>query len=438
MEKVFYFNYRFTPLFDEEGEVYGVMNTAADVTSLNVAKQKIEESESNFRRLVMQSPVGICIVGGDPVKAEIMNDSFLAVVGKTRAAFDEAGYWDVLAEAELFFKPKLEEVFKTGRTYNGEETELKLERNGKEETVFVNFVYDPIKDIDGNVTKVMILVIEITAQVIARQKIEEVVTERTKELAQANKLLQQNNQELEQFAYIASHDLQEPLRKVMTFSELLRGKLGDLEPTAQMYFDKIESSSSRMLQLIRDVLNFSQLSKDNDLYTTVNLEKLVENISNDFELLIEQKKAKIVYEGLPQVEAIPLQMQQLFSNLVSNALKFSREDTVPLILISAERLSKKEMEEHPSLKPGLNYFLLKITDNGIGFGQEYSNRIFDIFQRLHGKKAYAGTGIGLALCKKIVQNHHGEIWAKSELGKGATFYVILPEKQVQSFTPDLL
>lgn len=425
----YYFNYSFTPLHDSSGNVYGVMNTAADVTDLNLAKQRVEESERNFRNLVMHAPVGICIAGGNPLQTEVVNDSFLEITGKTRKAFEEAAYLEVVPETAPFYAQIMEKVLKTGIAYRGQEHKGIFTRNGREETVYVNFVYDPIKEEDGSVSKVMIVVIEVTEQVIARRKIEEVVAQRTKELAEANKALQQTNRELEQFAYIASHDLQEPLRKVSTFAEMLKVSLGKVDERSDTYLNKITASSARMLQLIRDVLNFSQLAKDREAFVPVDLNALMQSITNDFELLIEQKNVRINLSDLPAIEAITLQMQQLFGNLLSNALKFTRNNVPPVITISAQRLLKEEKSRHEGLLAEEDYFLIRVEDNGIGFNQEYAAQIFGIFQRLHRKADYAGTGIGLALCKKIVQNHHGDIYATSTKDAGAVFSVILPAKQ---------
>lgn len=427
--KPFYFNYSFTPLFDSAGQVYGIMNTAADVTDLNISKQKVEESERNFRNLVMQAPVGICIVGGEPMMVEMVNDSFLEITGKKREHFNSAEHWEDVPDIASFYEPALNEVFKTGDPYRRREQEIILVRGGVPETVYINFVYEPVKEADGRVKKVMILVFEVTQQVLARQKIEEVVQQRTRELAEANKALQQNNEELGQFAYIASHDLQEPLRKVSTFTDMLKRSLGPVDEKGEKYFERILASTKRMSQLIQDVLNFSQLSKNRDAYELVDLNEVIQNIVTDFELLIEQKKAVIQYKELPSLEAVPLQMQQLFGNLISNALKFSRPDLAPVINITARRLKEQEKAAHIGLLPKVNYYSIDVADNGIGFSQEYAERIFNIFQRLHTKSDYAGTGIGLALCKKITQNHQGEISALSGVNTGSVFNIILPEQQ---------
>lgn len=427
--QTYYFNYSFIPLCNSNGKVYGVMNTAADVSDLNFAKHKIEESEAQLRSLVMSAPIGICIVKGNPAMVEVVNDSFLEVVGKRREAFAYTPYWDVLPEAAAYYTPIFENVLRTGVMYRGDDHEVMLVRNGKEEIVYVNFVYDPVIEADGTVSKVMIVVIEVTEQVIARRKIEEVVAERTKELAEANRNLKKSNEELEQFAYIASHDLQEPLRKVSTFSQMLENSLPQIDESAKSYFSKINNSTSRMSNLINDVLAYSQLSKEHEIYDWVNLQEVIEWLKNDFELLIGQKQAIIQSLNLPTIQAIPLQMSQLFSNLLSNSLKFSTADVKPVITIVASSVTKDEIATY-SLNQNTVYYNIEFKDNGIGFNQEYATRIFKIFQRLHVKTQYSGTGIGLAMCKKIVQNHHGAIFATASEGTGAIFNVILPERQV--------
>ncbi len=184
-----------------------------------------------------------------------------------------------------------------------------------------------------------------------------------------------------------------------------------------------------MSNLIRDVLAYSQLSKENEIYDWVNLQEVVDSLKNDFELLIEQKQATIQSLNLPTIQAIPLQMSQLISNLLSNSLKFSTANVKPLIIIVANLVAKDEIAIY-SLDQNAVYYNIEFKDNGIGFNQEYATRIFNIFQRLHGKTQYSGTGIGLAMCKKIVQNHHGDIYATASKGTGAIFNVILPERQV--------
>ena len=272
---------------------------------------------------------------------------------------------------------------------------------------------------------------DITEQAAAVQKIEQAVRERTEELGESNKKLQKSNADLAQFAYIASHDLQEPLRKISTFGQMLANTLKDADQASKNYIGKINLASERMRTLIRDVLNYSQLSKSSDVFKPVDLNLIVADIITDFELLIAEKDAAIQIADLPTIDAVPTQMFQLFGNLISNALKFSRPGIKPVIEITASFLDSGDYEKFGSLDPALLFYHIKLKDNGIGFDDAYAEQIFAIFQRLHGKSEYAGTGIGLAMCKKIALNHQGNIIASKGEDFGASFQVILPVKQGQ-------
>jgi PAS domain S-box-containing protein len=250
------------------------------------------------------------------------------------------------------------------------------------------------------------------------------IQEATQKLRHTNAALEKSNHDLEQFAYVASHDLQEPLRKISTFSELLRRSSPDLSPQAHQYIDKILRSSHRMADLIRDVLSYSTLSKSGEQHVDTDLNDILKNILADYELLIRQKNATIHHGPLPTVRAVPLQMHQLFSNLLANSLKFSTRE--PVIHITARKLDDAEAREDHRLDPSGHYIEILFKDNGIGFEQQYAEQIFTIFQRLNSREDYQGTGIGLALCKKIIDNHRGSIHATSALDQGAVFHLRLP------------
>ncbi|MBA3662707.1 MAG: response regulator [Bacteroidetes bacterium] len=243
-------------------------------------------------------------------------------------------------------------------------------------------------------------------------------------LKQANSNLQKSNTNLSQFAFVASHDLQEPVRKISTFVQMLDQNLGDMEKS-KTYLEKIKYSASRMAVLISDLLSFSELSKTEKVFEKVDLNKIVENIKNDFDLIIEEKHASVQCSALPVINAIPGQMTQLFSNLLSNSLKYVEKDLKPVITISSSLLPIEEIEKNSALSPNKVYYKIEFKDNGIGIDEKYVERIFVMFQRLHSKSEYSGTGIGLAICKKITQNHHGDIYIIPGT-QGAVFNVILP------------
>jgi PAS domain S-box-containing protein len=423
-----YFNFIYQPYREQDGQISGVLVMATNVTPLVRTKSKLKEIETNFRNLVMQAPIAIAVIRGDKFITEIANDAYLPLVSKTREELVGRPLFDVLPETRSLLEPIARELMRTGARYPATEFEITLDVNGQKKVSYFNSIWEPLKDEDGRTNGFMVVATDVTPQVLALRKIEEVVSQRTEELAKANTALQQKNGELEQFAYIASHDLQEPLRKVSTFTQMLEMSLGDIDDRSRGYLTKISTSASRMLQLIRDVLNFSQLAAHKEPFEAVALDSVVQHIIQDFELLIEQKAAQVHVGPLPTLQAIPLQMQQLFYNLISNGLKFSKPHTPPLVKIDARSLTEKEKIAR-ELRAEEDYVLIKVEDNGIGFGSEYAEQIFNIFHRLHGKSEFAGTGIGLALCKKIATNHHGRIWATSQKELGATFHIILPLQQ---------
>lgn len=239
--------------------------------------------------------------------------------------------------------------------------------------------------------------------------------------------LEQTNEQLDNFVHVASHDLQEPLRKILTFSSRLRQKGKDkLSADMNTYLEKIEASSRRMSALIKNLLSYSLLAHHDEMFEKVDLNEIVGAVLPDFEVLIKEKKAEITIDSLPNIESIPLQMNQLFVNLIGNALKFSIKGMPPKIEIISKKLDKKEVKSFESLNPDLGYAEIIVKDYGIGFNPQYEKQIFTIFQRLNQPSEYAGTGIGLAMVKRIVENHHGEIFAQSKEGKGAEFHVIIP------------
>lgn len=239
-----------------------------------------------------------------------------------------------------------------------------------------------------------------------------------------------DNKELEEFVYVASHDLQEPLRKITSFSERLKEKLpADLDPEIQMYLSRILVATKNMRNLIENLLEFSRTSRLSEPFTHVELDEIIAQVKADLELKIEETNSTINSENLPVIEGITMQMRQLFTNLFTNAIKFKSPDKASVINIRSYEISESEKSEYNINNPG-KVFKIIVTDQGIGFEQEYATRIFQIFQRLHGKSEYPGTGIGLAICKKIVDNHHGQIFANSQPGKGAEFIIILPQSQI--------
>lgn len=240
--------------------------------------------------------------------------------------------------------------------------------------------------------------------------------------------LNRSNKELEEFAYIASHDLQEPLRKFNTFGERLHMKYADvLGEDGNFYLSRMMVAAGVMRSLIENLLEYSRVTGANHEFLKVSLHEVVKQVVNNQELRIEDAGASVVIENeLPEIEAIASQMHQLFNNLLSNAIKFRRKDVKPQINIAVAIMQPEELTRWPMLQKKRVY-RIEVKDNGIGFDQTDAQRIFQIFQRLHGKAEYEGTGIGLSICKRIVEMHNGVIYAEGTPGMGASFIILLPE-----------
>jgi len=236
--------------------------------------------------------------------------------------------------------------------------------------------------------------------------------------------LESTNKELDQFAFIASHDLQEPLRKIRTFSNRVVTKYKDkLDEEGQMYMDKMQSACERMQNLINDILAFSKIAISKEARINSDINAILNEVLSDMDLQIQEKNAKIIIDDLPKIPVYPRLMKPLFQNLINNSLKYAQKNIEPRIKISGRIELIENMHDKAS---GSKFCRINVQDNGVGFEQQYAEQIFTMFKRLHGNSEYHGTGIGLAICKKIVEEHHGYISARSDLNKGATFTISLP------------
>jgi PAS domain S-box-containing protein len=303
----------------------------------------------------------------------------------------------------------------------------------------------PLIDEEDNIIGILSLVHDITE----RQRAEA-------DLKQFAERLAQSNQELQEFASVASHDLQEPLRKIQAFGDRLKSKYAtSLTDEGLDYLNRMHRAAERMQTLINDLLTFSRVTAKAHSFTTVNLNQLVQDVLSDLEIHLQQVEGTVKVGHLPTIEADPVQMRQLLQNLLSNALKFHKPGIPPVIQVYAQPVRLEaaycSLQSIPDvysdlfspLIPACNnsilatisqpthpsYCQLRIVDNGIGFEEKYLDRIFTVFQRLHDRHEYQGTGIGLAICRKIVERHHGHITAKSRLNEGSTFIVSLPMQQ---------
>ena len=259
------------------------------------------------------------------------------------------------------------------------------------------------------------LVLDITENFKAKQKLESEITN-----------FDRSNQNLQEFTYVSSHDLQEPLRKIATFSERLATKYSHvLDDEGKRYIQRIEASCSSMRTLLDDLLDFSKLSNQTTFPEKLDLTELLESVLSDLEIPIKENRVTMDLCLNETIMGYKTQLRQLFTNLIQNSIKFRRLDKDSIIKISCSSTSKEEIKKY-KLKVGRPYLKIEFEDNGIGFEKEYSDKIFKVFQRLNAKAEYKGSGIGLSICRKIVDNHEGHIFAQGELNKGAKFTILLP------------
>jgi len=284
----------------------------------------------------------------------------------------------------------------------------------------------PLRDENGKIIKWFGTCTDIHDQKMMNDVLEAKVKERTKELEKANVELEVSNNELLQFASVASHDLKEPLRKIHMFSNLVRDRYMGNVDGAKEYLDRIIAASARMTKLINDLLTFTRLSSA-ATFEHFSLNRIVDEVMSDLELVISEKHAIIEVSDLPQADVITGQIRQVFQNIISNALKFSKKDERPRIKITCEMVDSCAV--NAKVNANGEFCRITIRDNGIGFDNQYAEKIFTIFQRLHTREKYEGTGIGLAITKKIIEKHNGVITATGKENEGAQFVIVIPLKQ---------
>ncbi|RXJ52657.1 PAS domain-containing sensor histidine kinase [Gelidibacter gilvus] len=674
---VFYYNYNFTPLLDASGHVHSVMNTAANVTELNEAKQKVEESEKRFRDTVMQAPLGIVIFRGPENIIEMANENYLQLIDRTEDQFVGKPLFETLPEAKETIAPIIAEIYKTGNPFHGFEFPIRINRYGMTETGYYNFVYHPLKE-NNTISGVMVVATDVTATVKAKHLIEEneeklkliieaselgvydvnlksgeivasnrcyeilgfpektqlthkdiiahlhpedliirkkafakayvdgvlhyqsrvvwkdqslhwidakgklfyddkkqpyrmlgtvrEITEertfqqqllereekfrlladsmpqhvwtsdpegnlnyfnqyvydysgltpeqintegwiqivhpddwkknirqwskavrtgkdfliehrfkkhtgefrwqlsraipqkdpdgnikmwvgsstdiqeqkmfttelenmvhlRTNELKEKNIDLEKINKELQSFVYISSHDLQEPLRKIQTFSSrILETEYESLSDNAKKYFNRMQKSAYRMQNLIQDLIAYSRTGVQELTFEAVDLSEIIEDVKETLSEEFEENHVTLKLHNVCTLQAIPVQFKQIMHNLISNSMKFGKTDHPVIIEINCEKVEASNLAVG-SLTDYDHFYHISYLDNGIGFEPDYNEKIFEVFQRLHSKDEYSGTGIGLAIVKRIIENHEGYIFAKGKLNEGARFDIYLP------------
>jgi PAS domain S-box-containing protein len=407
-------------IFDRngEGKVEHVLNISLDVTEQKEATQKIAEQEHFIQQIADASPTILYLYDVDEQSIVYINREIFFVLGHLPDEIMDAGN----AITEWLYHPEdfhlLPGRKQSNKNFQQVDSMMQYEcRMKKKDGEWCWFLVREIvfkTDEAGNTKQILGAALDISHR-----------KEMEKTILQNAMLLEQSNASLEEFAYVASHDLKEPLRKISTFGDRLTAtQAGSLSPEGKIYLKKIVDASQRMQTMISDLLSISMIS-GNHSFENYSLQKILDETVQTLEFKIEQQNAVIQSDPLPEARIIPSQIRQLFQNLLSNSLKFTKEGVQPIITIKYSIATEKELMRY-QLTQAERYHQIEISDNGIGFENEFAGKIFAIFQRLHGRSEYEGSGIGLAICKKIVEHHGGTIYASGALDVGATFTIILP------------
>ncbi|HTF16733.1 MAG TPA: chemotaxis protein CheB [Chryseolinea sp.] len=399
-----------------------------DITDHRMAERAAREKELLFRNMANNAPCMIWTAGPDKGR-NFFNQTWFDFSGVKARPATKVSWQGTLHPADA--KRYLDHFDQAFKTRNPVSIEYRMKRSDGEYRWVTDSAKAYYKD-DGTFLGFIGTSTEMHDKKLMLDELDTKVKERTDELRAINHELQRSNGELQQFAYAASHDLQEPLRKILTYIDRIKHAEPNLSTLTSGHFEKVVESTGRMAKLIDDLLDFSMLSNAERRFVKVDLNRVVRDVFSDLEVTISNKEAELIFRGeLPVIQAEAVQMSQLFSNLIGNALKFSREGVPSRITITSRKLPSSEIAQYESLDGRGPYFEIRVSDNGIGFNEEFAEEIFVIFQRLHEKKKFPGTGIGLALCRRIVNNHKGIIYAK-RTADGADFIVILPQKQSAS------
>jgi PAS domain S-box-containing protein len=406
------------PLRDQDGKTIGLVGIGREITRRKQAEEALARERSLLRTLIDGLPD--CIYAKDAAGRKILANPADLKNLRCKTEAEAVGKTDF----DLFPKDVAEKFWADdqaviqGRPVIDRE-EYFLNDAGEKRWLLTSKL--PLRDQDGKT----IGLVGIGRDITARKQAEDALRSSESKLRQFTTQLERSNRELQDFAYVASHDLQEPLRKIVVFGERLKDQgAGKLDAESCDYLERMQRAASRMQTLINELLTFSRVTTKARPFVQVDLAEVAREVVNDLEGRIEQVKGRVEVGTLPMIDAEALQMRQLLQNLIGNALKFRRPEASPVVKVAAQIIAGSSPEAGAGVE--MKFCQLTVSDNGIGFDEKYLDRIFTVFQRLHSRNEYEGTGMGLAIARKIALFHHGEITAKSKPGEGATFIVTLP------------
>jgi PAS domain S-box-containing protein len=401
------------PYFDPQGRFQGYRGTGRDVTDSERTHENLFAVKARLEHLLNTSPAMIYSfkAGGNHAATFASNNIKTQLGHEPHEFLDDPGFWahQIHPEDGPRVFADLAKLFKTG--HHVQEYRFR-HKDGSYRWMRDELVL--VEDNDGTPLEVVGYWVDISN----RKRAEEAV----KEYAER---LERSNRELQDFAYVASHDLQEPLRKIEAFGDRLKAKCGDqLGEDGQLYLDRMQKASARMRSLINDLLTYSRVTSKALPFVPVNLSEAAQDAAADLHVRIEKSGGKVEIGEMPTIDADPTQLRQILMNLIGNALKFHKEGVPPVVRVAASLCARDGTATQPDSEEA--WCKITVADNGIGFDEKYVDRIFNMFQRLHGRGEYEGTGIGLATCRKIIERHGGTITAKTAPGEGATFIVLVP------------
>jgi PAS domain S-box-containing protein len=403
------------PFLNEDGKPYQYLAIRKDITARKAADIELQKLS-----LIASKTDNVAIVTNPQGQIEWVNHSFHKLTGYTlaEAIGKRPG---ALLQGEKTSKETVDSIryaLARQEPFSGE-----ILNYGKEGRPYWLLLHiNPVFDDDGNLVNFIAIENEITTRKEIEISLRQEVEGAMKKLRAMNEQLEVSNRELLDFAYVSSHDLQEPLRKIQAFGDRLKSTCNDgLNEKGQDYLERMLNAAGRAQVLINDLLSFSRVTTQAKPFTPVDLSEILDGVLSDLEIRIEQTGATVERDHLPTIDADAMQMRQILQNLIGNALKFRQEGIAPLVQVRSRMLTKH----------GEEYCEIRVIDNGIGFEQKYTDRIFQIFQRLHGRGTYEGTGIGLAICRKIAERHGGSLLAESEPNRGATFIFTMPIHHLQ-------